>query len=40
MTVVERREVIEALTEEIICDPAPSPRTVFRPERLRPIWRF
>ena len=40
MTVMERREVIEALVEQIICDPAIPPRNVFRAERLRPVWRF
>jgi hypothetical protein len=37
---MERREVIEPLVEQIICDPAAPPRNVFRPERLRPVWRF
>ena len=40
MTLEERRDVIGAVVDHFVVDPAGFPPNVFRPERVRPVWRF
>jgi len=40
MTLEERRDVIGAVAEHFVIEPATRPVNVFRPERVRPVWRF
>jgi site-specific DNA recombinase len=40
LTLEERRTVIGAVVEHFVIEPAAQPRNVWRPERVRPVWRF
>jgi hypothetical protein len=40
MTLEERRDVIRAVADRFTVLPAGKPANVFRPERIRPVWRY
>src|SRR5262249_3945156 len=40
LTLEERRTIIGAVVEQFAIGPAMQPRNVWRPERVRPVWRF
>jgi site-specific DNA recombinase len=40
LTLEERRTVIGAVVEHFVIEPATQPRNVWRPERVRVVWRF
>lgn len=40
MTLDEKRTVIQRVADHFEIGPAEQPRNVYRPERVRPVWRF
>jgi hypothetical protein len=40
MTLDERRAVIAAVADHFVIGPGVQPMRVFRPERIKPVWRF
>ena len=40
LTLEERRTILGAVVEHFVIEPAVQPRNVWRPERVRAVWRF
>jgi site-specific DNA recombinase len=40
LTLEERRTIIGAVVEHFVIEPATQPRNIWRPERVRAVWRF
>jgi len=40
LTLGERRIILGAVVECFVIEPATQPRNLWRPERVRPVWRF